>query len=290
MRTILRTAPLTFVVALLVGCAGGTTDAGSQPTALPGVPSSSSAASSASTRTATAGDVPPPPKVGQCRNTPERNLGRDDWVDQSPVVACSRPPTLETVGVIRPAMKLTLALAKQLAPSCESPALSYLGISFRAVRTLALPVVYWPSRAQRAAGQTWLRCDVGVKEPTYCCGHLVPQTRSMRGAVLSDPVRFQMCLNQLPTPTREQPLTSCKKPHRTEVLPTLLEINAAHYPSAAVLSRKGRSGCADLIADRKDRGSLVVTHSWPDRASWSGGTLYGYCWIHRTTGLIPPVR
>jgi hypothetical protein len=107
-----------------------------------------------------------------------------------------------------------------------------------------------------------------------------------------DPVaqaRFQMCIGQLPDPARAQPLTSCKKPHRTEILPTGLQLNVTHYPSALALRRRGSSDCADLVSQRDDRESLVVTPVWQPKASFSGGTLFGTCWIHRKSGLLPPI-
>jgi hypothetical protein len=266
---------LALLVTVLLGvtCAACTSDS-SSPTAAP------------STRFSTTGaDVPPPPKVGQCRNTP----ANDSWVDNTPVVDCSKTHTLETVAVIKPIERLTLGSVKQLAASCETPAVDYLGIGSREVRRLVSPVVYWPSRAQRAAGQNWVRCDVGVSPTTYCCRKLAPVTGSLRGDVGSDPVRFQVCIDQLPERTREQPLTSCKKPHRAEALPTPLQISVTSYPSPAVLSKEGRSGCAELVAQRKDLESLVATPDWYSRANWSGGTLYGQCWIHRKAGLLPPI-
>jgi putative regulator of septum formation len=285
---------LSRVVALLaapiLGLAGTSCahDAGSSAgAALPSPPPSSASASSS--RTSAASDVPPPPKEGQCRNTPASHLDPNDWVDNTPVVDCSKPHTLETVGVIKPVEKLTLAQAKQLVASCESPALSYLGISFPAVRTLAGPAVYWPSPAQRAAGQNWLRCDMGVQATTFCCNHLALMTGSLRGAVGSDPVRFQLCTNQLPAPDREQPLTSCKKPHRTEVLTDGLRLDVTKYPPPAVLNKKGRSGCAQQVADRKDHASLDFTWSWQSKGNWSGGTLFGFCWVNRKSGRLGPI-
>jgi hypothetical protein len=282
MTKLARAAALLVTVVMGVASAACTSDASSRPHV-------------SATRSSSSAQVAPPPKVGQCRNTPARNLGfrnlgYDVGVDDTPVVDCSKTHTLETVEVIKPAEKLTLALARQLAAACEGPAVNYLGISFSAVRDLADQVVYWPSRAQRAAGQNWLRCEVGVQATTACCRHLVPQTGSLRGAVGSDPVRFQVCINQLPDPNREQPLTSCKKPHRAEALPTGLQRDVTHYPSAAALSTKGRSDCAKLVSHRKDRESLVVTPSWQSEAQWSGGSLFGMCWIHRDTGLMPPIK
>jgi hypothetical protein len=63
---------------------------------------------------------PPPPKAGQCRNN-TTNLGENDWVDQTPVVDCSKTHTLQTLVVIKPVEKLTLAQAKQLAGNCDTP-------------------------------------------------------------------------------------------------------------------------------------------------------------------------
>jgi hypothetical protein len=286
MTKLTRAEVLLVAVAMCAACAACTSDVSSSPTTLP-----TPQATTASTRPPVVSDVPPPPEVGQCRNTLASHLGPHDWVDNTPVVDCSKTHTLETAEVIRPVQKLTRAQAKQLAGSCGTPAWNYLGITFHAVRTIPFPLVYWPSRAQRAAGQNWLRCDIGVKADTRCCRRgLAPQTGSLQGAVSSDPVRFQMCIDQVPDPSRAQPLTSCKKPHRAELLPDFLDLEVTHYPSAATLSRKGRSGCAKFVAQRKDLDSLVITLSWTPRAEWSGGTLEGDCWIHRKTGLLPPIR
>ena len=284
MTTLQRAAALVVGVVVVVGC---TACGNSTSSAAPALPTPSSSAPS-STRSSTTADVPPPAEVGQCRNTPAKNLGLDVWVDDTPVVDCSKPHTLETAAVIKPVEKLTLAQARQLAASCETPVVNYLGISFPAIRTLADQVVYWPSRAQRAAGQNWLRCDVGVQATTGA--HLATLRGSLRGAVGSDPVRFDMCIDQFPDPTREQPLASCKRPHRAEVLSTGLQFDVTHYPSAAALGKRGRSDCARLISQRPDLARLVVTVEWQSREQWSGGTLYGRCWIHRSTGLLPPIR
>jgi hypothetical protein len=92
--------------------------------------------------------------VGQCRNTPASKLTVANWVDQTPVVDCSKRHTLETAKVIKPVEKLTLAQAKQLAGNCDTPAAGgYVGNPGRYVNRLLYPAVYWPSRAQRAAGQ-----------------------------------------------------------------------------------------------------------------------------------------
>src|SRR6478609_9627364 len=115
---------------------------------------------------------------------------------------------------------------------------------------------------------------------------------TLRGRGGSDPARFLMCLDQLPDPARNQPLTSCKKPHRTEILPEFLQLRTTRYPSAATLSSKGRSGCATVVARRKDLHNLdlVITASWKSPTEWTVGTLEGHCWIHRKAGLLPAIE
>jgi Septum formation len=271
----MRTRTVALLTSLLLGLAcAACTDGSRSPVAAP--PTSSH------TRSA---DVPPPPEVGQCRNTP----ANDSWVDDTPVIDCSKPHTLEMVSVIKPVEKLTLATVKELGNSCEAPFVAYLGIGSREVRTL-VSAVFWPSGAQRAAGQNWVRCDAGVSPTTACCRHLAPQSGSLHNAVDSDPVRFHVCISQLPDPPAPQPLTSCKKSHRAEALPSPLELSVTTYPSEAVLTRQGRAGCARLLAGRHDLASLVVTPDWYSKANWGGGTLFGRCWIHRKSGLLAPLK
>jgi hypothetical protein len=193
--------------------------------------------------------------------------------------------------VIKPAEKLTLSLVKQLVGSCQSAeAGTYFGVDFPGITRLAYPLVYWPSREQRAAGQNWVRCDVGVLAKTQCCTALVPQTASLHGKLGADLGRYRICLGQLPDPVRDQPLTSCKRPHRAELLANPVELTVTKYPSATVLTRKGRSGCTDEVKARHDAGTLVVTALWESRSEWSGGTLHAQCWIHRKDGPLPPAN
>jgi hypothetical protein len=289
MEKAVRAAALLVTLAMGIACTGCTSGT---PRAAP--PTRSSTAVS-STSSSAAGDVPPPPKVGQCRNTPEADLGENDWVDQTPVVDCSKTHTLQTLLVIKPVERLTLAQVKQLATTCDSSAAgSYVGSPGRYVNRLAYPMAYWPSPAQRAAGQNWVRCDVGVQATTQCChpvAQLTARTASLRGAVGADPGRFQQCIGELPDPSRNQTLTSCKEPHRAEALPTVIQLQTVSYPSAAALSKKGHSECADLVAQRDDRKTLVLTPVWQSKASFSNaGTLFGVCWIHRRSGRLPPIE
>src|SRR4051794_39489187 len=96
-------------------------------------------------------DVPPPPRIGQCRNTRASPFDEHGSVDNSPVVDCSKIHTLETVQVIQPTERLTPELRTELADSCITPtSRAYLGAG-DSVSKLSSPLVFWPSPAQRAA-------------------------------------------------------------------------------------------------------------------------------------------
>src|SRR4051794_24233733 len=137
METVVRAAALLATIAIGIACTGCTSDA-SSPTAARPTRSSTAVSSPPSSA---AGGVPPPPQGGQSRDNPAANLGENDWVDQTPVVDCSKIHTLQTLVVIKPVEKLTLAQAKQLADSCNSTASagSYLGDPGRSFKRLAYP-------------------------------------------------------------------------------------------------------------------------------------------------------
>ena len=68
------------------------------------------------------GGVPPPPEVGQCHNTPESSLNAA--YDDSPVVDCSQPHTLQTLKVIDTDEEVTPELLEQLAKYCHAQAVA----------------------------------------------------------------------------------------------------------------------------------------------------------------------
>ena len=103
----------------------------------------------------------------------------------------------------------------------------------------------------------------------------------------NDIARFQQCVAEVPDPKRRQPLVSCKEPHRGELLLSWMELEASEYPSAAKLERAGQSQCRKLAADRDDADALGLTPDWQPEKFWTGEKIYGFCWIHRKTGLLP---
>ena len=238
-----------------------------------------------------AGNVPPPPEMGQCHNTPDSNLDDGDVFDDSPVVDCSQTHTLQTLEVIETDEPPTLALLEQLAKYCHTQAVAeFVDSPGAGAYNMVWPITYGPTPEQQEAGQSWVRCDAGFQAETLlegCCLPVVPHTGSLEGAMGKDIARFQQCIAQVPDPDRSIPLVSCMKPHRGELLLTFIELDASGYPPAAKLEKAGQSQCGELVADRHDADELVLTPSWVGKDDWQGGTIVGWCWIHRKTDLLP---
>ena len=186
-----------------------------------------------------AGGVPPPPEVGDCRNTP-KDLDPEDVFDDSPVVDCSQAHTLETLAVIQTGDELpTRELLEEFAKYCHTGAVAdYLDIPGPGPYKWAWPMLFGPTPEQQDAGQSWVRCDMGFWGETSA-ETLVSQTGSLEGAMGKDIARFQQCLAEVPDPDgRSQELVSCNEPHRAEYLLTITGMEASAYPPAAKLRRR----------------------------------------------------
>ena len=246
--------------------------------------------SSDSNDTGQAGDVPPPPKVGQCRNTPAANVGPDVWVDDSPVVDCSQTHTLQTLEIIDTEETVTADLVEQMTKYCDTAAAaSYTGLSVGGIYRIIYPLVYGPTPEQTEAGQSWVRCDAGVPATTGDYPPLAPQTDTIENGLSDHLAHYLMCIDEVPHPEGDpQQLTSCEEPHRAEGLYVPMELEAKQYPSAAALSKEGQSDCAELVADREDAEQLILVPAWDSEEEWGGsGTLFGQCWIHLKSGPLP---
>ena len=228
------------------------------------------------------------PRWASAATLPLSNLDSDDVVDDTPVVDCSQTHTLQTLYVIETEEKVTLELMEELASTCDSMTVwDYIDSPGRGAYNIVWPVVYGPTPDQAEAGQSWVRCDAGIQSETHCCLRLAPQTESLEGAMGDNLARFQQCIAEVPDPDRSQPLFSCEKPHRAELLLTIMEMDASEYPSPAKLERTGQSMCGDLVSERDDSDALVLTPFWQSEEESQGGTIYGGCWIHLKSGLLP---
>jgi hypothetical protein len=200
-----------------------------------------------------AGDVPPPPEVGQCRFAPDSNVDPGAIFDDSPVVDCSQTHTLQRLEIIEIDEAPNRELLAQLAKYCESQAAAeFVDSPGAGPYNIAWPIVYGPTLEQQEAGQSWVRCDLGFRGETQSDEPLQPQTESAEGAAGKDIALFQQCTAEIPHPGRSQALVSCKKAHRAELLLATIELDAKAYPPAAELEMAAQSQCGELVANRDD--------------------------------------
>jgi len=268
-------AALLLTVAMSTACSSSSTNSSSTDSA--GVPSSPpSPWVTNSDEVDNASGIPPPPEVGECRRPPNSLLGANDWVDPTKPIPCSRPHTLETAEVLETGEGLTLKVARQLAPSCEAAAWTYLNMNEHVVK-LAF-AVSTASPEQREAGQSWVRCDVGVYTETDASG-LDLLRGSMHNDVGFHPERYVLCLRSPPTPDASQPFSSCEEPHQAESLTYGFGVGNV---TRVEFEQMGRAQCTKMASSRDDAAALVVT---PHRVNDS----FGFCWVERKRGPLPPL-
>ena len=236
----------------------------------------------------TGSDVTAKPQTGECHNTPPSGLEHNDWVDDTPVVDCSRPHTVETVEVIEPLEEPSRSDLKHLSESCESPAMTYLN-SQPGPSTVGLGA-FIPSAEQFAAGERWVDCVALVTVDTQF-REVAVRTGSLSLDVGGNP-EFVRCLNERPEPSRVQQLATCTKPHIAEMDLRAVSLDPGeNYPTPSEFQRAGEHQCADRIVNRPDASRLVTATQWfASEEQWSGGTIYGGCWIYRSDGKrLPPL-
>ena len=248
--------------------------------------------SSDSNDTGEAGDVPPPPKVGQCRNTPAANVGPDVWVDDSPVIDCSQTHTLQTLEIIDTEETVTADLVEQMTKYCDTAGGSQLTPASRLGESTESST-HWctgplRSRPKPASSLGRLRRRGPGHDRRLSTTRAADRHHRERPG--SDHLaHYLMCIDEVPHPEGDpQQLTPCEEPHRAEGLYVPMELEAKQYPSAAALSKEGQSDCAELVADREDADQLILVPAWDSEEEWGGsGTLFGQCWIHLKSGPLP---
>jgi Septum formation len=229
-----------------------------------------------------AGSVAAAPRVGQCYATPDAVLA--DPHDPSAPVACSRPHTLETYAVLHPDGPLgprTLAAADE---ACVRRAGSFLG-GGDFTQTAVSVYFFTPTKAQRADGARWVRCDLGVVTDTAVSGAR-PVTGSLRGA-FSDgvPTVYRRCLDAPPDPASVQPLVRCDQPHVAQLVPTGRRLGDAStpYPGMDRLAERANARCSQTVRSALPEAarSLVVV---PTRSMWNAGSTAAQCWALAAPG------
>ncbi|NUT43682.1 MAG: hypothetical protein HOV86_27195 [Thermoactinospora sp.] len=258
-----HTSPRTGLVAAALACLTGCTGLHAEPGAQPAVAA-----------------------VGSCHlmSRPEELYTGSDV---APPVSCDRPHQTETYHVTR----FTGALAaraerpnpEQLAAAVEKrcpyqPIRPYLGAG---PLDNQWGVTIWgtfPTRAQWAAGDRTLRCDL-----------LVPTIRPERGPEIAVPLRGIMRgpHSALVRRCRHAGIdTACARPHHLEWVEPPVRVSWAAHPGEhrahRFLARTCRAHARAFAGTRM--GELVVEFDPITRADWDAGTREASCWARRTGG------
>lgn len=223
--------------------------------------------------TATAAPVPPPPAIGDCLLDQPTGVSWDDsWGQGFGTAPSDDPPAAAEIG---PCAGLRFGEIVQLDPAastvdgqlsrwseCDRQAALYLGSPRPTDDPDAVwqPTIMirtgfvWPSRRQRAAGQTWAACVVTLPPDDFAQSATLPVDHPLRGGWTVAEVRNRMgtCGRDFQTPA------PCGQPHRLETLAF------ADLESPALTQEQLDQGCRDQVAiqtrmpDPAAGGSLTV--------------------------------
>jgi hypothetical protein len=221
------------------------------------------------------------PRAGQCRDTPQAVL--PEAHDPTPPVDCTERHTLETYAVLRADGALDGGRLDAMGERCVQRVQEFLGGDYEPT---AVSVYYFgPSRAQRAEGARWVRCDVGVVTDTAFAG-VRRLTGSLQDAFADGvPPAYRRCLRSSPDPVAPQPLVSCRQPHFAQQMPTSVDLEQADaaYPGMDRLAERAQAECARTVrAQLPEAGQALVVV--PTAAMWRAGVRTAQCWATAAPG------
>lgn len=209
------------------------------------------------------------PEAGQCRQlTPAQG---EPSSNNSPTVSCSDPHTNYTYAV--PTVPRRIKFKK-----ISSAQFSKLGLSLcggprfdKALgrtdlvrdQTVYGSMFFGPSKAQRADGARWMRCDLFLLAGRDL-GELPPTQHPMLQGPITDAVR--RCL------THDHYFTTCITAHAYRSV-TAFTVHSKKYPTKAQFTAQGRKHCPSSAND---------FFSWPFKSDWSTGDRGEVCY-HATT-------
>lgn len=156
-------ATLTFVLRGFVIALTMVVASGCGQVSLPGLPGSKTAPAKAAPYLAT-------PQVGECHNLTLKGIAGAS--DTSKPVACSEPHTARTVAVVPEPAGANRGTeddrAEAVGRACGPAFVKELGGTARGrAKTMYSLAWFGPTKAQRAKGAHWLRCDVTLTDPRH---------------------------------------------------------------------------------------------------------------------------
>jgi Septum formation len=240
-----------------------------------------------------------PPVTGQCWNaTAAQAAVWADWRGAT-AVACTRSHTLYTYHVGRisgePANSWAApGDAGSLTPEIQAKAgtactLSTLLPHAKWNQQLIMSYFFVPTEAQWKAGARWIRCDVGVPATGTTLDNesftaLPTKISSFVGAVSSDPLRFEFCINST-TPVSESgpldnpdaTLANCKdNPQwKLTVHGRFPDAAGAPFPDDATSNAASSKLCLPGVTGDNE----VWIAYLPTKATWASGDREIDCWV-----------
>ena len=210
-----------------------------------------------------------PPEVGSCHD-----LTRDEaWAatEPDPAVPCTDAHTSETIAIVdlgaNPHWSDTSAVLRSAKIPCLRALTSYFDGRVRELSWSAYSYyVFFPTRAQRRAGATWLRCDVALAG-----------SRRMTQLPTDGPAE----LGSLPLPDSQAGCRQgkaeyyaqlrCSDPHAFRTT-HVVKHPGTRFPGARVMRRWAFRKCKDRL------GRNAFLYEWPDsRAAWRLGDHFAIC-------------
>ncbi|WP_205471994.1 septum formation family protein [Nocardioides sp. SYSU D00038] len=202
------------------------------------------------------------PRVGECRSYGVRTL--DQVSDRSTPVSCAGPHTALTIAVVRTPKRVKLTNAAQAAAATARPCTAALARALgRNVATRALSAYQYaffaPTKAQRAQGARWLRCDLvlggGRRLETLPSPRLPgkPLPRTVAGCR-----------------TGKLHMTSCARPHRFRAVKVV--VLGGRWPGADRLREIGRQKCKSASNKKGD-----YRWEWAPKGAWKAGEKRVVC-------------
>ena len=233
------------------------------------------------------------PSVGACWDYEAKALTR--LAVPGDPIPCEGPHRAETFAIgTLPAdfPRLEDATMRQVvavrSAACTEPAMrGYLGLP-EGLPTRFRPVAVFPSNAQLAAGERWLRCDV-VFDTGLGFGVMPKAAPAWVAENAANPTAFAFCTPStgyftMPSPTRTL-AQACDNPAKQWILvarPTMGK-PAQNYPGARALDRRASRACARYkdvynggLKDKYQRGWSYI---FPLAKGWTEGLRTGSCWV-----------
>lgn len=263
----------------LAGCTGGgSTDAGSTPTASP-------------TTGSTTGSTTGPPTATAAPRPADRDCYRLDIdtavapTTEAPPVDCGSRHTSMTyaVGTLDAQVGGHLLavdsdrVQAQVARSCPQRLAHFLGGEPADLQLSMLRAVWFtPTVEESDSGADWYRCDVIAVASD---GELASLTGRLRG-VLGTPDgrnRYGMCGTAQPG-AADFTRVICSRPHSWRAISTV-SIPGRKYPGEQAARAAGQQPCQDAGRDAaSDALNFRWGYQWPTSQQWQAGQHYGLCW------------